>query len=548
VLFDGLRGRVLTATATRLDVEVPQCALTRDVRVTVALGAVMTASLPMRTLAGTVPILALAPGQARTFTDASDLACIALDGVVANAEYMIVAQNRAERVGFPARVELNAIVDGGAPAVVVDVARAPTLDAASTWELRLRQHEASFGPAAGDAIPAAASPAAAAAPKLGDRRTFNVLKPDLTSRKATAEVKALSSHAVLYVDVQAPANGLTEGDLALFGAMFDDPIHETVTRVFGSPSDLDANQRIVILFTPAVNQLTEPGASGLIAGYFYGCDLVPETRCSATNGGEILYSMVPDPSGQFSGVRSRNTVLRTVPGVLAHEFQHMIHFGRRNGSLDVLWIAEGLAHAAEDIVGDVFLARGDALTADDFRRPNHVRTQYYLGEPAMTPLIAEEAPGSLEMRGAAWLFMKYLMGHYGGNDLLGRVTGLLDRGVPNIVGATGRPWDELLSEFGMAVWADDAPELASTAIGTRFRFTNLNVRSVLAGIPGGYPLRPHMPGFGDFQWSGLIASAGQDYIQMRAPPANPPRIHLALTGLRGALPGTPVQLTILRIR
>src|SRR5690606_6916213 len=141
-----------------------------------------------------------------------------------------------------------------------------------------------------------------------------------------------------YVDLDAPANGFTPQDLAGFGAIFDDPIYSTVAGLFGPPTDVDGNNRIIILFTPRVNALTERGAEGFVAGYFYGCDLVDANRCRDTNRAEIFYSMVPDPQGQFGDPRSRAVVQRTVPGILAHEFQHMIHFGQK-GSLDVLWLS-----------------------------------------------------------------------------------------------------------------------------------------------------------------------------------------------------------------
>ncbi len=552
VLFGGLRGRVTAATATRLDVEVPRCALTRDVQLTVALGAVVSGALSVRTIAGAPPVLTLGVGQARTFSNAADFDCIALDGVPSRAEYLVLAQDVAQRVGYPSRLELQAIAAGGAPAALESRPVGPSSTVSSEWEWRLRAAERAFGPgeAAGMTGSAQAGATAITPPTVGDRRSFNVLTRDLKSKKITAEARVVSSRAALYIDTQTPAGAFTDADLTRFGQLFDDPIYATEVGIFGAPSDMDANGVVIIVFTPAVNELTDRNASGFIAGYFYGCDLVAATRCKDTNSGEIFYSMVPDPTGQFSGARSKDTVLRTVPGVLAHEFQHMIHFSRRGGSLDVLWLAEGLAHAAEDVVGEVFRVRGDAVTANEFQRPNHVRMQLFLARTTETALVSEDSPGSLELRGAAWLFTKYLMGHYGGNDLLGNITGMTGRGATNIVAATGRPWSTVLGEFAVASWADDAPELSGTTIDPRFRFSNLNVRAILTGIGGGYPLQPVVMPFGDFRWTGLVSSAGVSYVRLVAPATAPPRLHLALTGLRGAAfpAGSTVQLTVLRVR
>jgi hypothetical protein len=198
------------------------------------------------------------------------------------------------------------------------------------------------------------------------------------------------------------------------------PAH--ASAVFGAPSDIDANGRIIVVLTPAVNALTPRTDDSFIAGYFYGCDLVEAARCAETNRGEIFYSMVPDPNAQFSARRTKDTVLRTVPGVLAHEFQHMINFAGKSQRLDVLWLSEALAHMAEELVGKVFLARGDAVTATDFRSANFVRARQYLDAPEFISLISEDSPGTLEMRGGAWLLLQYAMGLYGGDALLGRLT------------------------------------------------------------------------------------------------------------------------------
>src|SRR5690606_2216800 len=145
-------------------------------------------------------------------------------------------------------------------------------------------------------------------------------------------------------------------------ALFDDPIFPTVTGAFGEPSDVDGNGRIIILFTPVVNELTPRGAAGFVAGFFYGLDL---TEGANSNRAEIFYSVVPDPGGRYGDPRSRDDILRTVPGVLAHELQHMVHFHermmrRQAPRPEAVWLSEALAHMAEDLVADTLRARGDA--------------------------------------------------------------------------------------------------------------------------------------------------------------------------------------------
>jgi hypothetical protein len=65
---------------------------------------------------------------------------------------------------------------------------------------------------------------------------------------------------------------LTTADYEHFGALFDDPVYNTDTSVFGAVSDIDNNGRVIIVLTPAVNRLTPKGTGSFIGGYFYACD------------------------------------------------------------------------------------------------------------------------------------------------------------------------------------------------------------------------------------------------------------------------------------
>jgi hypothetical protein len=453
VLFGGLRGRVIGASPTRLDVQVPACVLTRTVGLRVAIGAVTSATVPVPTLQADATAIDLAPGESLRIVDPDDLACMQFDQLAPGSRFLVVPQNAATFASLALPFELLAM-GGGAPAPATRTAGPARArrDRAIEFETMLRMRERAFGPPLAAPLETQTAHAQTTVPAIGDRRDFNVLTTDNRTRKVNATVMAISDRAILYVDGNAPAGGLTTADLDRFGDLFDDPIHAIDVGAFGEPSDIDQNGRIIVVFTPAVNALTARNDAGFIAGYFYGCDLVAASRCSATNGGEIFYSMVPDPGGVHSDARTKDVVLRTVPGVLAHEFQHMINFYRKGGRLDVLWLSEGLAHAAEDIVGDEFLRRGDAVTATDFKRPNFVRTQFWLREPALTNLVTEDSPGTLEERGAEWLLVRYLAEHYGGDSLLGRLTGSTAIGADNVAAATGRPWPEILADFAVAVW------------------------------------------------------------------------------------------------
>jgi hypothetical protein len=549
VRFSGVRGDVLGGSAATLTVRVPGCVGDRLTSVVVEVGAVRSnpsGTLTTRGGAGTEPVR-LQVGQARTFSGAA-LGCIRLAGEP-GAEYLLMHQNAAERPAPRALFELSGFTDPLATAARITAGSAAfgTRDHAGSWELALRADETGWhalSPPPVDIATAAAS-AALSTPAIGDRRDFKVLQADRQFGTVSAEVVHVSARALLYQDVRAPANGLTAADFTTLGQLFDDPIHATTTAAFGAPSDIDGNGRIIVLFTPRVNELTKASDPGFIAAFFYGCDLLERQRCAGSNRAEIFYSLVPDPTGAFGRRHSAQDVLRTVPAVLAHEFQHMIHFVQKNNTLDALWLSEGLAHAAEDLVADVFQARGQTQRAAEFRASNHQRARQFLNAVGSSALVTEASPGTLEMRGAAWLLVKYLTGHYGGQALFGSLTRSSLSGAANVGGAVSRPWPELLAEFGTALYATGT----GLPVEPRQTFNNFAPRSALS-LSGGYPLQvPSYPASAFLRESALATST-QEYGFLRVPAGGSGPVHLSLTGLRGGGFDSAArpQLTVLRTR
>jgi hypothetical protein len=227
----------------------------------------------------------------------------------------------------------------------------------------------------------------------------------------------------------------------------------------------------------------------------------------------------------------------------------MIHFARRGLSTDALWLSEGLAQTAEELVGDVFLARGETALAIAMKNGNHSRAAFYLSGPQRTSLIAEAPPGTIEQRGAAWLFLKYLRGHFGENDLLHRLTNSTRSGVSNITAETNREWSSLLADFGIALWADDAPELRGP-LDPRHTFPNFDLRDAMEGV-GGLPLRPQTLQWQDFNVSGSLPTASQAYYTLTAPNnTSAPPINFVFSSAQGAAfaLNDRTQLSILRVR
>lgn len=558
VVFDGIRGAVISATSTQLRAAVPLCVPTRTVDVVVRLGPVASQPAALAVVGqGTGPI-ALQVGEVLAAFDPQDLSCLRLPGGQSGLSFLLVPQNAADVAGRTMPFQLVGLTGQATAPPPVPLGAAlragPSLagtgftPAAAAWEAKLRARERELSPAA---VAPAVARFLAPPPQVGDRRKFQVFNKNNEFTEVTAEVKHVSARAILYQDLNAPAGGFTTADFQAFGSLFDDPIYDTDISVFGAPSDIDGNERVIILFTTVVNELTARGTQGFIAGFFFGLDLTTE---SGSNRSEIFYSLVPDPEGKFSDARTKSQLLRAVPPVLAHELQHMIAFNQRVLLLrvpqEVIWLSEAIAHAAEDVLGDVFLERADTPTAANFKLPNFIRAFNYVKDPTVASVIWATSPGTLEERGASWLFLKYLMGHHGERDLLRRLTQTSRSSVSNVTAETGKSWTVLFHDWAVALWADGAPELEGAAVDPRFTFPNIDLRSRIGQIGGGYPLQPRTFAFADFAVTDTLPASSPAYVIVTASGANPPPLNLNLAGARGDPFSTLTrpQMAIMRIK
>ena len=158
-------------------------------------------------------------------------------------------------------------------------------------------------------VPAGASaPSGAAAPSVqsagpgdtvGNPRMFKVLANLTNSTFFTnvyATAKSVGAHIILYLDDQAPADGLTQPDYDKLVADFDTLLYEVDTTAFGRESDIDGNGRVIVLMSNVINKLVTAQqcvSSGYVAGFFFPADL----GTSMWNNGEVFYTFVADPTG-----------------------------------------------------------------------------------------------------------------------------------------------------------------------------------------------------------------------------------------------------------
>jgi hypothetical protein len=500
--------------------------------------------------------------------DPQAMSCVTIAASSSPSDYLFIAANANPMPGTGSYTVSYLEGPLAAAAAPAPLGAAP-LDANGAFDFRLRAMERRLLNLA-DARAAAARPqraARAAAVAVGDSLTFRVPNGNATNACASyftvrAVVKAVGAHGIIVQDTAAPASGFTPTDFAAISSEFDGYIYATDTTDFGSPSDLDANGHVYLLYTPQVNTLTAQGAQSFITGFFFSGDLFPTSACAESNRGELFYLMVPVPAGKFGDARSTALVRQVTRGTMAHEFEHMINLGVRlrnpAAAFESVWLDETLAHFAEEYVGraeDGFAPfqklRFSDVSANSndysafFRNSLH-SFQSWLLRPDTASSIAN-TDRILADGGAAWALLHYTADQFAGGDLAGfttRLTAGPDSGLKNLVATAGVPFDTLMAGWMVAVYADG---LGIPGLASRYTFTSWNYRDAEAGISAGtYPLTV-TPLFGSSGTTTTAPSGSGNYFRLTSSPTTPAGA-VRLLATNGALVGfAGARLYVLRV-
>jgi hypothetical protein len=419
------------------------------------------------------------------------------------------------------------------------------------------------------ALPDAPAAAPTATVKLGQRRNFEVcgsltcaVEGYVTVR---AEVKYVGTRAVIYEDIEAPEPGLAAEDFTQLGSVFDDDLYGVATRAFGAESDVDGDGRIAILLTPVVNSLTskEVCAQSFIAGFFFAVDINPGSIGDPrSNQAEVFFAIAPDPEGQVTCSFSIQRILQQVPVTFIHEFQHMINFYQhamiRDGLLEELWLNEAMSHLAEELGGLHFRDLDDDSRFNQFAAGNLVNTYDYLSDPgAVFALAPSDGTGTLQERGAGWLFLRWLVDQFG-DDLTRALSESELAGASNVERATAEPLSRLLPEWFLANWVSDLPDsiLADSLKPARLQYTTWRLRTTFAGFneqsadrfPLPFPLVPELIQPPTFDRQGVLLAGSGDYYRV-VQAAGDAGFTVALTDPSGAaLSGAVPRFNVIRIR
>ena len=509
---------------------------------------------PPSTLAqcATQPILQLAIGEHRVVDPSQTAGCVRVPVAGAQgAGYLVVAASTAGSV-TASGVSGTYLLRTGAPAAAAPVAaiRSDPIErpfvarpsAAEQFDRTLRRLESRLAAQPESHAVARAPGVQSVPPPVGDVRTFkacgNLDCNQFVNVIATA--RYVGTKAAIYADQTVPTTDtLLETDYQDLGQTFDSRLYAIDQAAFGPESDIDANDRIVILLTDAVNALTPDCTNGRVVGYFFGADLITTgPNAVNSNKSEIFFTLVPSPATATCTAYSRTTAVRQLKPTLIHELQHMISWNQhvivRNGGSEETWLNEALSHYAEELGGRLVpdvecpgasSCRSQYVSGDIFNAYDYFR------DPEAAFLIYPSASsGTLEERGASWSFLRYVIDQFATDTLLGSdfTPGLVQtnlRGVTNLTSRGGAVFSQLVPEWLMAAYLDDRPGFSG--LSPRLRFKSWGLRAIWTNpanaqaFPQGFPLVPDSTNGAYTRTGTLRGGSGRHLILYQAANGSP---------------------------
>jgi hypothetical protein len=529
------RVQQVSAGGGDLTAVVPRCLMPGSVAVTVRVGLATSAAVTGTYLASNEP-LRLGPGEYISVEPVELDGCARFEDAVGDSgpeerEYLMAAHSVTSVLGRTLSFRLKG--DTAATPIPLPQPTSPRRTLAERFHDFLRLQEEELGKVPRE--PLHSEPfdleLVEAGVEIGDRRDFRVCDKVTCSAiedftEVRAEVKYVGKHAVIYEDLETPEGGFTAQDFSEMGALFDSDLYEVATVAFGAESDIDRNGAVLILLTPVVNGLTEQAecSESFITGFFFPIDVDPRYAGDRrSNQAEIFYSMVADPEGTVTCEHSVDRVKRLVPITFIHELQHMINFAQhviiRGSSSEETWLNEAMSHISEELGGLHFEALGNQSRFTAFSLGNLFNAYQYLEDPQQQFLLYQTGTGTLEERGASWLFLRWIADQFGAG-VFRRLTETDLVGTENVMSATGEPMSRLLADWFLANYVSDHPSLSP--VPDRLSYQTWDFRTLYSSLhdqdptnfPNPYPLEPIVFTGGNIDVSGLMRSGSGAYYRV----------------------------------
>ena len=369
-----------------------------------------------------------------------------------------------------------------------------------------------------------------------------------TTRVIRAKAIRTGSRSIIWEDsantLQSGVNADLAGFYARAGQIYDQEQHTSITRSFGDPLRRDAvtdnDGKIHMVFSQRLN------GSGA-AAYVTSCDqfLASANQNLGSNYGQFFYGQVPTVASlNVNSTSSPDGWFYFMVRTIVHEVKHIASQSARVANLspsyEQSWLEEGTARHAEEMWVRESLHRvgwkantgfGTAATnglycdfhptdntcnaADPLRRPGYgMRRQFNeIRDKLLQPWNWSPFGDGTGQSGSifyntTWSLVRYVADRYATSDtaFLRALTNSTNTGVTNLSAVAGVSLDQLLGGWGLALFADDYPGLASPS--ADIRFPTWNLRDIYAGLNAApawtarwntpFPIQPAQLAFGPF--------------------------------------------------
>lgn len=295
-----------------------------------------------------------------------------------------------------------------------------------------------------------------------------------------ATLQHLGAHSAWYVQDDL-ADRAPQADLERAAAVFEQQTYPAVRSHFGpEPSPgVDGQDRVVLLL----------GNVPDVAAYFSGADSQPRTVTPRSNERDMIYvnlqALRPGHGSIFDSV-------------LAHEFQHMVHFHRCRSQ--ETWVDEGAAELATTLAGF-----GTPHVHQFARRPDVQLTAW------------TDQPGNFSRHyQAAYLFLRYVVDRFGGPSVLPQLLEGCERGpalFSRFLAQRAEPltFDQLFADWAVANLLDD-PSVGDG----RYGHPGADIQvPITATLERAVPLDGHLP---QYAANYVELPAGSGTVQFRGDP------------------------------
>ena len=290
---------------------------------------------------------------------------------------------------------------------------------------------------------------------LGDTRLFWV--PDLSTEdplefyQINATLKSIGEHSMIYSNLSS----VSAATILAMNNKFETIIYPTLKDFFGPPPDIDNNNKTIIL---VFNILDGLSGGQFVSGFFYSInqylndDLKPSLQFS--NEAEILH---------IDGKEGLSHLEDGKFETIAHEFQHMIHFGL--DSDENIWVDEGASMFAEYLIGE-----------DPFNTGSYKSRFSSNPDVSLTYWDYHDSQGlAMANYGAAYAFFLYLSEHYGGSSIIQNIVNRSGDGISSILYALKSEgysvqFKEVFRNWTLANFLDNYP-----FVNEAFRYNNISI-------------------------------------------------------------------------